>query len=318
MYKIKYFKYKNKYIQLRNQIGGNNNCLYLNDKLTDEKIILFKQKLDERSLIGYKNWLVIYAGYTTPTEQIRFKNPNWIFWDSDKDDRYSIKGLFNEDNLIKLDTILNNTFDYICFDDDVNYFYKDDKEKLIFRLLKILKPGGVLVVKNMIEVGLNDINEDDFAKLYFLSKKSMSTPHGIGYGGNNLLDRIINIITYIKNQNILTVKLSNYDNIWKLISSLDEQFISQFSNCKNTLKMVINNIAKKTNPEYCLEFLEKYREINQYFKSNEDILNKEYQELLAKIVELWSLPNYSNSIEDSNISELFLIKKADYPSKEYS
>ena len=288
----------------------------MNDTLTDGKIIEFKQKLDERILIGFKNWLVIYAGYTTPTEQIRFKNQNWIFWDLNKDDRYSIKGSFNEENLMKLDGILSNTFDYICFDDNVEYYYKDNNEKLIYRLLKILKPGGVLVIKNIIKV--DDINEDDFSKLFFLSKKNMSTPHGIGYGGDTLLDKIFKIVEYIKYQKIKTVNLSDYNNIWRLISSLNERFTTEISNCKHTLKMIIKNISKKISPEYCKEFLEKYREINQYCDSNEENLNKEYQELLGKLAELWSLPNYSYSIEDSNISELFFIKKADYPLEAYS
>jgi SAM-dependent methyltransferase len=313
MYKNKYLKYKNKYINLKTQIGGNDNCLYLNDTLTDEKISEFKQKLDDRNLFGFKNWLVIYAGYTTPTEQIRFKNQNWIFWDQYKDDRYSIKGLFNEENLMKLDGILSNTFDYICFDDSVAYYYKgDDKEKLIYRLLKILKPGGVLVINNMLEI--TDNLEDDYSKIFFLSKKSISTPYGIGYGGYTLLDKIFKIVEYIKYQKIETVNLSDYNNIWSLISSLNEQF-SEISNCNHTLKMIIRNISKKISPEseYCKEFLEKYREINQYCDNNEENLNKEYQELLGKLEELWSFPNYSTSIEDSNNSELFFIKIADYP-----
>jgi SAM-dependent methyltransferase len=64
----------------------------------------------------------------------------------------------------------NNTFDYICFDDNVNYYYKDDQVKLIFRLFKILKPGGFLVIKNTINT--HNFIEDDHAEILFLSKKS--------------------------------------------------------------------------------------------------------------------------------------------------
>jgi hypothetical protein len=317
MYKNKYLKYKNKYINLKNQIGGSNvNCLYLDDTLTYEKIINFKHKLDYRTFNGLKNWLVIYAGYNTETEMIRFKDPNWIFWDLHKDDRYSIKGLFNEDNLMKLDGILSNTFDYICFDDDVNVFYKDDKQKLIFRLFKILKPPGFLVIKNMMEIV--DIQQDNNSDMFFLSKKSISTPHGIGYGGNTTLDKIFNIIVYIKNQNIETINLLEYNNICKLIGFLDEQFINKFSNCKFTLKMMIKNIAKIINPGDCEEFLEKYKAINNYYDTNKEILKKEYQELLGKVTNLWILPTFSDNIEDRNTSELFIIKKNDYSKEEYN
>jgi SAM-dependent methyltransferase len=321
MYKNKYLKYKNKYIKLKNQIGGNPDCLYLNNTLTDGKIIAFKQKLDDRSVQEYKNWLVIYAGYNTIKEKIRFKNPNWIFWDMNNDERYSIKGLFNEDNLIKLDTILGNTFDYICFDDDVGYYYNDDKEKIIYRLLKILKPNGVLVIKNV--VGFNDINDDGYAQLFFLSKKSRSTPYGSGRGGTNLLNDIISIVQHIKEQNIKIVNLSKYENINILISIINanHEFASNFDRCNQILNGILNGRLKNlksNNALNCMQFMDEYKFLLEYYESNKEKLKEEYQELLGKVAELWSLPNYANAANDTNENELYFIKKLDYPPELYS
>ena len=172
----------------------------------------------------------------------------------------------------------------------------------------MLKPGGLLVIKNIINIGA--ISEDEVSITRFLSRKSMSTPFGIGYNGNTLLDKIFNILQYIKFQKIKSINLSEYEYISQLIKYGGES-INEISACHDSLKYIIKDPSLKINKNFlhCEKFLIKYQDINIHFEKYKLILEKEYKELLGKVTEFWSLPNFSDSIEDSNTSELFIIKK---------
>ena len=312
-FKQKHLKYKTKYLNLKNtnlklQIGGNINCLYVNDIAVDsEEIKSFKRKLEYRTLHGYKNWLVIYAGNYSETEKARFANSNWIFWDNKEsgNERYSIRGDFNKVNLIKLDKILSNTFDYICFDDDERDYYRENKVNLTFRLLKLLKLGGILVIKNMIKAIKSD---DEYISISFLSPLTTSRPHGTSYNGRTLLSKICNVLKYVKSEYIyINLLQSEIFEIFKNFNEMSVENMSMFLTCIN-MKFRMEECTQKFN-------IDMYLELKTYCDINKELLYDNYVKILAQLGELWKLPQ--SCIDQQE--DLFIIKKieANYPEEYY-
>jgi SAM-dependent methyltransferase len=293
-YLNKYLKYKKKYLKLKNQIGGNDNSLKLDEEITEDKIYLFKSKLDERTRLGLKNWLVIYAAFYKDIEKIRFKNPNWIFWDLREsfDDRLGIVGDFNKENLELLSENLKESFDYICFDDNL-YYNPTNNEAFISQLLNFLKPSGFLVIENIINQKENE--EDDISKK-ILIEDSISTPFGLSKSNQTILIKILDLIKYNETKK-LSIDFTLYPNIKEIIKKLflevtGEDFFS--NNCSIILN--IEEIKEKITPEICQRYFENFNEIKDKIedKDIETKLTEEYTEIINLVTDLWELPSEEN------------------------
>jgi hypothetical protein len=156
----KYLKYKNKYLQLKNQFGGEfPKCSTFDElKKNPAHLAQFKTYLTQRKSEGKQNWLVIGAKYNPTifynettnrnyyggyTEASRFSNENWIFFDEAKDystTRYQFSGDATlVDNWKFLADNFNDLFHLITYD------YLGFKNEYVKHMLKLLSNNGLIL-----------------------------------------------------------------------------------------------------------------------------------------------------------------------------
>ena len=172
----KYLKYKNKYLQLKNQFGGEfPKCSTFDElKKNPAHLAQFKTYLTDRKLEGKQNWLVIGAKYNPTifcsketnrkfyggyTEASRFSNENWIFFDEAKDfstTRYQFSGDATlVDNWKFLADNFNDLF-HLITDDYVGF-----NNEIVEHMLKLLSNNGFILSndKSLVSDLLTDVDE---------------------------------------------------------------------------------------------------------------------------------------------------------------
>jgi len=154
----KYLKYKNKYLQLKNQFGGVfPKCSTFDElKKNPAHLAYFKKYLTDRKLEGKQNWLVIGAKYLPHiiqgkhrkfysyyAEASRFSNENWIFFDESTHEtsRYQFSGDATlVDNWKFLADNFNDLFHLITFD-----YYLRFRSEIVEHMLKLLSDNGLIL-----------------------------------------------------------------------------------------------------------------------------------------------------------------------------
>jgi hypothetical protein len=158
--KKKYLKYKSKYLQLKNQFGGEYpKCSTFDDlKKNPAHLAQFKTYLTQRKIEGKQNWLVTGAKYTPEklrneelnrnvyrsyTEASRFSNENWIFFDQGNNisTRYQFSGDATlVDNWKFLADNFNDLFHFITTDFNLTY-----NHEILKHMIKLLSINGVIM-----------------------------------------------------------------------------------------------------------------------------------------------------------------------------
>lgn len=301
-YQQKYFKYRNKYLVLKNQIAGNNIKKYIHpNRLMKDYSDYFNQfeKYLQRESTNLKDlWLVIGAS-NKGDDLLRFRGKYDIAITHSHDDidiyNTGLISLSNEKNDIFdfLNCYLQNKFSKIIFDWSVTKFF--NLSETIPKLLSLLEING--------ELYINDFKTLSLGGIYaFLKDKSLDTYYLHYITMNEKID--------LTNKKIID-KLSHYALKPRIGLSIEGQFI-QIYNLRE-LCTKIDKYSGLSLSDITEHMSTKHREID-YENYKEQIIN-DYKEIIdwtkynIKLsYQKMQYPNESIRLE-TDVNEFFIIKK---------
>jgi len=316
---------KNMYIKRRQKGGAFPDDLNVNILDIGKDISLVaavNDYLKDRKARGLKNWLVLYAGYDTETEMIRFANPNWIFFDRkpNKDNRFGFVGDITLDTIQLLIDNFKGLFDYIVFDDNPYYYIhitSDDNspeliitEKLL-QLDSILAKNGKLVfpeyLRDLQKVFIPMLKDYDSATItdagfkITINNPLYYSPFKAGYGGQTTLDSYFSF--YFKYKDILGIDFRE-DLTTKITDTLLNKIGSWIVDPKklNIFKGKCSMKVSQRNANCKDEYADYYKE---------QLKKEDYLDIVKKYTDMWRIPT-ENPLEafpdlSSNLNHLIIM-----------
>lgn len=301
-YQQKYFKYRNKYLVLKNQIAGNDIKKYIhpNRLLKDysDYFNQFEKYLQKESTNLKDLWLVIGAS-NKGEDLIRFKKKYdiSITYFHDDIDIYNTElvSLSNEkDDIFDfLNCYLQNKFSKIIFDWSVTKFFH--LSETIPKLLSLLEINGELYInsfKTSSLGGLYAFIKDEYLDTYYLHYITMNEK--IDITDNKIIDKLIHYSSSDRVGIIFEGRLNQVYNLKDLCTKIDKDSGLSLLDISEHMSLKHRNIDYENYKE---QIINDYKEIIDWEKYNIEL---SYQKM--------RYPNESIRSE-TDVNEFFIIKK---------
>ena len=299
-YQKKYFKYRNKYLVLKNQIAGNDTEKYIHPnrflKNYSDYFNQFEKYLQRESTNLKDLWLVIGASNKGPDlRRFKEKYDISITYYHDDIDIYNTEliSLSNEKNDIFdfLNCYLQNKFSKIIFDWSVSKFF--DLPETIPKLLSLLEFDGELYINSFRDIRMNKIYmfKSDSLNKYYLYSISNEI---IDLSDEEIINKLSHYSSDIAVKIMLSDELKDVYNLKQLCKKIDKDSALSFLDISGHISVKHRKIDYENYKE---QIIHDYKEIIDWSKYNIEL---KYRERLY--------PNESIR-DETNIFEFFIIKK---------